>query len=614
VDYQANSAAGMTMDSCIQMGYRLPAESKYWQTIEQGLKKHQQADGSWKASSLQKNETAFAVTLSALNALLLAQDYGESEAWLHCSGNPAMPEIEKGLNWLGDHFPKSFDAGGPLGASTYPVLCELERLGKLSGHKYLGKHDWFSEGADWLVKHQRPDGSFGDDADLDGQNKNRISTTSLALLYLAKGHGAILINKLKYDVTIDGRRIEGHWNQRPGDVATLVRWSTRNEYSPLNWQIVNLKDSSDEDLHQAPILYISGDQALSFAPEEETRLKRYIEQGGLIYANPDGIEDAYNFNYPFATSYFALVAKLYPQYVYSEKEIMKTLPANHPYYTMEQFKQSEVVHKNLILTINNGVRNLMEFIRVDYAKRWQGRMYIKTDEWRNLSNLYMYETSGRNIRHKGETALVVPDPSVHPSKILKLARIQYDGNYDPEPGAWLRVGAVLHNSGIDLQTSNVKLGTGALKGFTVAHITGTKPVVWTAGERVELKDFIAGGGTLLIDSAGNSEAFTDSVQWELVAMFGSDAAQLGKPAAADDAIYKGATPLIIESRPYARTVEKDFRLPQLRGIKIGDRWGVLLSREDLTSGLAGIYTDGLVTYTPESATALAVRVLGNLAK
>src|SRR5690606_32282409 len=79
---------------------------------------------------------------------------------------------------------------------------------------------------------------------------------------------------------------ETHWTQRPRDVANLVHWMGTQIERPLNWQIVNLKVAA-ADLHDAPILYLAGNQRLNFSAEDQAKLKQFVEQGGLIVANPD---------------------------------------------------------------------------------------------------------------------------------------------------------------------------------------------------------------------------------------------------------------------------------------------------------------------------------------
>ena len=49
--------------------------------------------------------------------------------------------------------------------------------------------------------------------------------------------------------------------------------------------------------------------------------------------------------------------------------------------------------------------------------------------------------------------------------------------------------------------------------------------------------------------------------------------------------------------------------PQLRGIEINGRLAVIFSKEDLSVGLVGQAVDGIVGYTPETATRLMTRIV-----
>ena len=66
------------------------------------------------------------------------------------------------------------------------------------------------------------------------------------------------------------------WNQRPRDAANITRWIGRQTERALNWQIVNLKvDISDR--HDAPVLDLSGTQALNFSKQDREKLKLFVE-------------------------------------------------------------------------------------------------------------------------------------------------------------------------------------------------------------------------------------------------------------------------------------------------------------------------------------------------
>src|SRR5207249_2663773 len=144
----------------------------------------------------------------------------------------------------------------------------------------------------------------------------------------------------------------------------------------------------------------------------------------------------------------------------------------------------------------------------------------------------------KNLLKKGQTNLVSPDPKINTSSTIAMARLQYDGNWDPEPGGWRRMAAILHNTQkIDLKIEPVKLGADKLKGQKIAHLTGTSELKLDDAARKELKDYVTGGGTLIIDSAGGSSAFAQSVESELETIFGDDAKSLAEPVPQDSPVY-----------------------------------------------------------------------------
>ena len=110
--------------------------------------------------------------------------------------------VAKALQWIAERFPAgsadptaTIDAakyfqtrvGGKVEFSTpYYGFYGIERTGRLTGRRFIGGHDWYRIGCQWLVNKQNADGSWGNDAGLDG---NKIVATCSRSCFSARaGH------------------------------------------------------------------------------------------------------------------------------------------------------------------------------------------------------------------------------------------------------------------------------------------------------------------------------------------------------------------------------------------------------------------------------------------
>ena len=97
------------------------------------------------------------------------------------------PEVQKGLRWMSDNFTvkeNPFNENGPKHAgSTHYFLYGMERAGILYGTDRFGAHDWYAEGAGWLLETQRPDGSW---ATADAKGAQVTWDTCFAILFLRR--------------------------------------------------------------------------------------------------------------------------------------------------------------------------------------------------------------------------------------------------------------------------------------------------------------------------------------------------------------------------------------------------------------------------------------------
>jgi len=86
-----------------------------------------------------------------------------------------------GLAWLDLHFTVEKNPGHPQGEWLYYYLYGLERAAVLAGVRNLGQHDWYREGAQFLIDHQDGDGRWTHKSSC-----GDLAPTCFALLFLTK--------------------------------------------------------------------------------------------------------------------------------------------------------------------------------------------------------------------------------------------------------------------------------------------------------------------------------------------------------------------------------------------------------------------------------------------
>ena len=79
------------------------------------------------------------------------------------------PHIRKGMEWI------DVNVQGKLGKWHIYYLYGLERIGMLYGTDRIGSHDWYDEGAAWLIKNQADNGSW-----------RNVTDTCFAILFLRR--------------------------------------------------------------------------------------------------------------------------------------------------------------------------------------------------------------------------------------------------------------------------------------------------------------------------------------------------------------------------------------------------------------------------------------------
>jgi hypothetical protein len=594
-DHSSSQFAVLGMWALQQAGVEVP--TKYWQIVDSGWRREQLADASWAyhfpvaAEDASTNAGTVSMTSAGVATLFITQDYTAMAA--RCQGNINDPSIDKGMAWIGDHL-KDLPEG-----RRYYTLFGVSRVGLASGFKYIGNVDWFKFGAQLIVDDQAPDGSW----QMGGENPGNIPNTSFAMLFLSRGRAPVMMNKLNYDVEVSrNKTAPAPWNQRPRDVANLTRMIGRQLESQFNWQIVSLHQSA-EDLHDAPILYMSGNQAPKLSPEDQAKLKTYLEDGGLLLGHADCGSVAFN------GGFRKLAETMFPG------SALTPLPLDHPIYVSENFPRKLWKSKPQLDALTNGSRILMLLIpEGDPAKAWQTQSFpnIKSDPFGQMMiDILLYAGDQQNLRKRGETYLVSRNASVHADKTLKIARLKYTGNWDPEPGGWRRLASAMHNDRhIDLDLHVVDPATQPLdQSYNAAHLTLAGAIALTDPARKAIRDYVNAGGTLVLDVAGGSGLDRTSAELELNKIF-PDAPRPLPKLAGNSPVYSAGGPIgKVDYRRFARLLLGNLHTPQLCGLTLGNRVAVIYSPDDISTGLVGESVGGIVGYAPQSATPLMENIL-----
>lgn len=574
-----------------------------WKLFESAWRRDQQSDGGW--SYDYAGDRTLSMTAAGVASLFITADYLHADEGIPCLGTLTNPWIDRGLHWIDTHYDEVYD-------STY-AMYGIERIGAASGYKFFGSHDWFVDLTEKLIATQKKDGSWFSSY----PGMQPLDATCFALLFMARGEAPVLMNKLDYHLhaPIPGKPFvppptsgpsimeKVNWNERPRDLANLANFVGHQTETYRNWEIVTLQ-ALPEDLHDAPVIYISGKDALDLNAEDAKRLKLFVQQGGMVLGNADcGKQE-------FARSFEALGRAMFGG-------TFRELPPQHPAFIHEQFAAKAWRVRPSVLGLTNGVRELMILLPdSDPARWWQtpNGAAGHEDAFELGADLYQYAID-RQLWNKGRSYIIRFNPSAPPtSHKLKVARLAVGPNWDPEPGGWARMAAILHNDDeTDMAVLPVIPGAGNLAAMHVAHLTGTTAFTLTNPARLEIKSFVEHGGTLVIDAAGGSLPFADSAEQELKNIFGPAATpQLDEALPPNSEVYT-LPHHVIDSFTYRAWTRENsvgaLKQPQVKGIMVGNRIGVFFSRDDLSAGLVGEPVDGIIGYSPETATAIMRNIL-----
>ncbi len=617
-----------------------------WRLALRYWKGSQNTTGSW--GYFKGTETG-SMTCAGIASLVIASgrtsagDARVENGIVSCCGNQdaddSADRIERALKWLGrkdifsvERNPQVIDVRR-LDWHFY-FLYGLERIGRMTNRRFIGDHDWYREGAAFLCSPnvQNLNGSWQADLNTNPIESDANLATSFALLFLGKGRRPIVMSKAQHGP-------EGDWNHHRNDVANLTMYAEtkwKAEYPlGLSWQVVDLSKATVDDLLQSPVLYINGSQSPAIDDRQGQVLKDYVDRGGFILAEACCAGSA-----EFDRGFRDLMKRVFPP-----EYQLRLLPPEHPIWRAEEIVPAD--KQRTVLGIDYGCRTSVVYFPPGGPNDPPNSLscYLEMATWRKHDypkhvaeqvaaaraigiNVLAYATN-RDLKDKTENFHAKESrlKDTYDRGKLYIAKLKHPGGCDTAPAALphlLEAAARELQVRVETEQRLVDITDPALLKYHMVMMHGRRSFSLTREERDALRKYIKQGGTLLADSICANREFTESFRREMQSIFAGDKDVDSKdkplqPIPAKHPLFSKefgfdlSTVSLREPQAGGDTGRASASIrkiePELEGVKIGDRYGVIFSKFDLSCALEKHDSLECEGYTRDDAERIGLNVL-----
>jgi len=585
-DHSNSQFALLGLHAAAQVGVHIP--TAVWRRAQTAVLRTQNRDGGWPYRS--RGGSYGSMTAAGVADLIILGHTpvaGREQGFRNgkapgCGKYKANKPLLNGLSWLGRHFRADQNPQRRRSWVHY-WLYAVERCGILSGRRSFGHHDWYREGAAHLVRTQGLAGTWGDG----------VVDTAFAILFLAKGHKPLLIQKLQWSD-------DDAWNPDRHDAAHLVSFVGDKLGEPTAWQVVDF-DAPLEDWLAAPLLYMQGHRFPEWNADQRAKVRDYIEQGGTLLAEACCGHDE------FRAGFLRFAAQ-----TFSEVPLRELDPGHPVYHTYDD------AEPHGLMGIDLGCRTSIIFSPNDLSCLWeQGDVPRLSERGFKLGlNIAAYAVGRRPLRDRLDVitlpTLREDEPALPPGDALRLAQVVHDGDWRPDPQALVRLAEFLRdNSQLDVVTRYKPLHLSAPELYTcpVLFMTGHYDFHLSEEERTALAAHLRRGGFLFAEACCGRAAFDRSFRAMVREAFPDHELE---PLPPEHPIFRGEPGFDLETVRYKPAVlreEPGLTEPRLWGLEIDGRLALVYSPYAVGCGLEGHVCHDCRGLVDEDARRLAANVV-----
>ncbi len=431
-------------------------------------------------------------------------------------------EINAALKWLAANFTVRYNPVFQQFHLYY--LYGLERAGRMTGQRFLGDHDWYSEGAEVLMSIQNPaSGKF--DSSYQSSLGNDYTETAFGLLFLAKGKRQVVISRLKFGKGED-------WNHHSMAMQHLTGHTERAWKRDLAWQTIDLQKARLTDLLETPVLFISASNAPVLTNASRDLLKEYVEQGGFIFAeacNGDGCDGKAFDDYMrrFAAEVLGKpLEKLSPDHPiwHAERSVdLKALPENFWLYGVQSCCRLGLVYSPIPLSCRWEL-NIPYGARPNYGPKIQAEL----DNTTLLGVNVLSYVTGKELKQKLQSILVLDEvKNLTPTDrgVFVLPQLQHNAAADDAPRAITNLIEWMGKENPFRMSSEhrmVPIADEQLQKYPLVFMHGRGELRFNEAQRSTLRTYLKNGGFIFADAICADEQFTASFRREMAVILNAE--------------------------------------------------------------------------------------------
>ena len=592
----------------------------FWNSVANHFRACQAGDGGWAYTT--GTRATGSMTTAGISSLIIASGkVGQRRALIkgglvRCCGNATDDDdwnrIQRGLDWLGRHFSVRLNPGTSNHVLYY--LYGLERVGRLTGSRFIGAHDWYREGADYLVQMQRR-GLAGQWRGKGTGETDPVVGTALALLFLSKGKRPVVIAKLEH-----GTKKE--WDYHPAGIPNLVHHIENSWGRPLTWQSVDWQSSTVDHLLETPVLFLSSALEIPVRGEDKQKLKSYIQQGGFLFAEArDGNGcDGKRFDKDFR----ALMHELFPE------SPLRLLPPEHPVWYADGKVASKFIRP--LLGVDACCRVSIVYCPKNLSCFWElsDRRELETTPDLVKSEIEACVQIGRNVvayatnrtlRDKlDQVRRVKEGPELPPTDrgVLTVGKLMHEGGGNDAPNALPNLLAFCAGEiefKVRVENRLVQPTDDRLYEYPLLYAQGRFDFKWTDEEVEALQRYVGNGGVIFADAICSSPEFTKAFQREASRLFTDRPWQRiplqDRLFADNDGGFDLSRVTLNDPRGAGQGIAANrVKIqPLLQGIQAQERWAIIFSPYDLSCALQNSNSPDCKGYVSEDAYRIGLNVI-----